>query len=75
MWNHEKTRSKIGNRAEKLSATPADNETNKRAKRDRGGEELGQGLEKFDESMKSYTDAIATLKGINQGFLDSNPGT
>ena len=71
----EKTRSKIGNRAEKLSATPSDNETNKRAKRDRGGEELGQGLEKFDESMKSYTDAIATLKGINQGFLDSNPGT
>ena len=71
----EKTRSKIENRAEKLSATPSDGETNKRAKRDRGGEELGQGLEKFDESMKSYTDAIATLKGINQGFLDSNPGT
>ena len=71
----EKTKSKIENRSEKLSATPSDDETNKRAKRDRGGQELGQGLEKFDESLKSYTDAIATLKGINQGFLDSNSGT
>ena len=37
----------------------------------RGGGDMTARLEKLNQGMKAYSEAIAQLKGINEGFLET----
>jgi predicted nucleic acid-binding Zn-ribbon protein len=54
----EANKEKIEKRVEKLGAT-------------RRGDDIENRMEKLNEGMKAYSEAIAQLKGINEGFLET----
>lgn len=54
----EANKEKVEKRVEKLGTT-------------RRGEDIENRMEKLNEGMKAYSEAISQLKGINQGFLET----
>jgi hypothetical protein len=54
----EANKEKIEKRADKLGPK-------------RGGGDMTDRLEKLNQGMKAYSEAIAQLKGINEGFLET----
>jgi hypothetical protein len=54
----EANKSKVEKRADKLGAT-------------RGGQELDKRLQNLESGVQAYMEAIAQLKGFNEGFINS----
>jgi uncharacterized protein YukE len=54
----EANKEKIEKRADKLGAT-------------RGGQDIQNRLQKLEQGMEAYSQAIEQLKGINEGFLET----